>query len=316
MRLSELYKALADDSRLRLISVLARGLFNVQELTAVLGISQPTVSHHLKVLHGAGLTRVHREGTWSYYGLANHIEGENGTSANSPVTSLTRELSTLLKNNPPHGSEHDEQRIAEILAARRNQAHQFFERVAPEWRTLRHELAEDESCVERVLQSVEPNETVVDLGCGSGALLERLLPRTGSTIGVDYSQAMLAEARRALGDRVAQVDLRIGSLEHLPLADESVDLAVAYMVCHHLPTPSEALADAARVLKPGGRLLIVDLTKHNDEHLRERFADQWLGFDLNQFSEWILDAGLSPPKTELVGIRKSVFFLETYKQGK
>jgi ArsR family transcriptional regulator len=120
---------------------------------------------------------------------------------------------------------------------------------------------------------------------------------------------MLEQARSTLGTRAAQVDLRLGYLEHLPIGDDSVDVALSYMVLHHLPSPPDALRDAARVLKPGGQLMIVDLLQHDNEIMRERFADLWMGFDPEEMKRWALSSGFQGAQLEILGNKKEVFLL-------
>lgn len=314
MGLAEIYKALGDESRLRLIHIIAQGFFNVQELTAVLGLSQPTVSHHIKVLQNCGLLRHHKEGTWSYYSLSQET---------SPSLQVAHMFLEILKSNATNQDtaifRKDATQVATLLNQRRDQAKNFFDSMAPQWRNIRSEatgignLPED-YLFSKIQPHIDPQETLLELGCGSGALLESLLPRAGRTIAVDYSQAMLEEARRTLGQESSKVDLRLGYLEHLPLGDASVDVAVACMVLHHVSDPLSALRDTARVLTSHGKLVLVDLVKHNNEFMRERFNDLWLGFDIDQVSGWMTQAGLNPPHVEYLGDSRAVFLLKTNKR--
>ncbi|RMG41677.1 MAG: methyltransferase domain-containing protein, partial [Candidatus Dadabacteria bacterium] len=274
MGIIETYKALADESRLRLVHCLSQGMFNVQELTSVLGLGQSTVSHHLKILHQAGIATSRREGTHIYYTLS-HQDSEKAPAA---IINNFLDISTSNLNGLEPAFSSDREKLSQILNKRREEAHSFFEKVAAEWKSLR-EKQERRSYLQELINEIKPDETLLELGCGSGALLEKILPRTGETIGVDYSQAMLNECAENLREHRDSVDLRLGYLEHLPLADASADTAVAYMVMHHLPEPLRAFMDAFRVLRAGGRLIIVDLMEHHDETMRERYADIWLGFN-------------------------------------
>jgi ubiquinone/menaquinone biosynthesis C-methylase UbiE/DNA-binding HxlR family transcriptional regulator len=290
MAMLDTYKALADESRLRVVRVLSLGYFNVQELTAVMDLSQSTVSHHLKVLHRAGITRLHREGTWAYYSLTNSEE--------APFATATLQALLSHGESKEGGSLRavfirDRVEAEKLLSARRDHSHRFFESVAEQWHELRHEAHGHTPLVDELVRAVPNDVAVLDLGCGSGALLELLLPRAGKTIGVDYSPKMLEEARSNLGAKAAAVDLRLGYLEHLPLGDSSIDLGLAYMVLHHVPSPEDAMKDAFRVLRPGGALHIIDLFKHDNEYMRERFADLWLGFDQDEIVSWAQAIGFS-----------------------
>ena len=288
MALLDTLKSLADESRLRMVRILSFGYFNVQELTAIMDLSQSTVSHHLKVLQREQLTRIHKEGTWSYYSLALFPD----------ETSISKIIHGFLSRAEQEESGplkqvflRDRIEAEKLLTLRREQSHRFFEAVAGQWKEMREEAHGNVSSMETLIENIPPGQSVLDLGCGSGALLEMLLPRPGETIGVDYSQKMLEEAKHNLRDRSDRLDLRLGYLEHLPLGDTSVDVAIAYMVLHHVPNPEDAIQDAFRVLKPEGVLHIVDLRKHDNEYMRERFADLWLGFDPKVVQEWATKSG-------------------------
>ena len=297
MNILEAYRALADESRLRIVHALSNGALNVQELTEILELSQSTISHHLKVLQQAKLVQSHKQGTWVYYSLEQG-EASCGTLVSNCISHLS--------NHPITKINADKSRIRRVLNHRRETGKKYFEAVAKDWSALRSRSTGSSNYFSEVLKRIPSKATVLELGCGSGALLAKLLERPGKTIGVDYSQAMLDEAREALGSKV---DLRLGELEHLPLGDERVDIAVSYMVMHHISHPVEALKDTLRVLKPGGELVIVDLMPHDNEAMREQFADFWLGFDPELFSTWVSDAGFTCPEFRILGKKKDVFFL-------
>jgi ubiquinone/menaquinone biosynthesis C-methylase UbiE len=289
MSLSELYKALSDETRLRIVHILSKGACNVQELTAIIGdISQPTVSHHLKVLQSAHLVKSRREGTWIYYTLSAPHESPLPIKIIQPFLSSTEDealadLRTVLQ--------HDAKSVAELVESRRARSQRFFETIAPRWREIRANAATpravDDSYLKKTVSLIPSHSILLDVGCGTGALLEQILPRSGTTIAVDSSPAMLAEAKRSLASQAPTVDFRIGSLEHLPVADKSIDTAVVCMVLHHAPDPQQALTDLSRVIRPGGTLLIADLTPHQEERLREQYSHLWLGFDPVEITRWL-----------------------------
>ncbi|MBN8547935.1 MAG: metalloregulator ArsR/SmtB family transcription factor [Deltaproteobacteria bacterium] len=297
----DVYKALADESRLRLLHVLSKGSFNVQELTTVLKVSQSTISHHLKVLQAVNLASAQKEGTWVYYTLPQ----------NDPNSFVHQTAQLFLANTKQSAA--DIQLAGDIVNRRRDQTRHFFDSVAKNWKELR-ETQGTESFFDIVKERIPSNAAFLELGCGSGPFLDKIVPRSGMTVGVDYSQGMLDEARRTLGSRASQVDLRLGYLEHLPIGDDSIDVALVYMVLHHLPTPVDALKDACRVLKPGGQLLIVDLVRHDNEYMRERYADLWLGFDPEEMKRWASSSGFADAKVEILGHKKEVFLLTTRKK--
>jgi len=313
MELLDTYRGLADESRLRILHILSHGHFNVQELTTILELSQSTVSHHLKILQQAHLADVHREGTWAYYSA----NGKNPNSVQSKISNhfldLVRsasdqELSELI--------EADKNAINSILDKRREEAKRYFEQIAPAWRKVRESADGHASYLDELVAAIPSDLILLELGCGSGALFEKILPRKAGTIGVDYSQAMLDEARNNLGKQAKNVDLRLGYLEHLPLADQSVEIVAAYMVLHHVAQPLDALKDAHRVLKPGGKLAILDLCSHKNELMRERYADLWLGFSPKQFESWCETAGFSSCSSKVLGSAEEAFILTANKKGK
>lgn len=295
------FKALADESRLRLVSILGKGYFNVQELTDILNASQSTVSHHLKTLQHAGIARSKKQGSWTYYTLA------NGSSTDDFSTKIVREYLSLNDESLTN----DEEQLNAILARRRDTSRSFFDRVAPEWHRIRTEGVGQGTYLDLLAQKIPNNIDLLELGCGAGALLQLVSPRKGKTIGVDFSQSMLDEARATLP---TSVDLRLGYLEHLPLADSSVDMVVAYMVFHHLADPAAALTDAYRVLKPNGTIAVIDLTEHTNEQMRELFADLWLGFSPTEFTKWVTHkAGFQSAHVTLLGEREDAFLLTATK---
>lgn len=314
MELLEVCKALSDESRLRIIRILDAGFFNVGELTEILDLSQPTVSHHLKVLERCGIAKSKKNGTWAYYSLGSN--GDKNGASNKIVTSFLDVLKDGSAGALSDTLVQDESSVREVLEKRREKSRHFFDSIAKEWKEIRAEAEGHHSFIEILSKRIPPDITLLELGCGSGALLEAILPRKGDSIGVDYSQAMLEEARKNLGPLSSSVDLRLGYLEHLPLGDGSVDMAVAHMVMHHLPDPRKALMDTYRVLKDQGVLCIVDLTQHQNEAMRERFSDLWLGFRPEEFQSWIKEIGFKDSRIEFFGEKKEVFFLTAYKKCK
>lgn len=305
------FKALADESRLRIVNVLHRGAFNVQELTSILSLSQPTVSHHLKILQQASIVSAAKQGTWAYYSLPDTDHSASNETTRIPRQIVDGFISSLSMNGntqlaPYH---HDLTRISDVINRRRDASKHFFESVAPKWSQLRKEEMADPGPLHELVALLKPELDVADLGCGTGALLELILPRIGKTIAVDYSQSMLDEAARTLESKKSGVDLRLGYLEHLPIANESIDIAVAHMVLHHLAEPFKALVDIRRILRDKGKCLIVDLNEHDREYMRERYADLWLGFNTKEISRWAKEAGFSQSEIKFYGAGKEVFLL-------
>jgi len=279
----DFFKALADPTRLRLVAILDRGEFTVQELVEILAMGQSRVSRHLKILLDAGVLGVKREGTWAYYRLA---------TAN-PL--LNSQLPMLREYFAKHDSNHrDAQAAAGILAHRRQRSQSFFDRHARQWDRLARELLPTPDYRERLLESIPRCETLVEVGVGTGSLLEPLSHKAQTVIGVDHSPAMLQTAREVANTAgLKNVDLRLGEMEHLPLEASTADVVLLNMVLHHAPSPEAVINEMSRVLNPGGRLLVVDLLRHQSEWVREKLADQWLGFTCDEVTVWSRQSGLS-----------------------
>ncbi|MCI5065003.1 metalloregulator ArsR/SmtB family transcription factor [bacterium] len=333
MDIALLLKALADDSRLRLVHLLSHGSFNVQELTRVLSLSQSTVSHHLKILVQAGLVSHRKEGAWSFYAVNEQLTLDKGCIASaegsipsaegsipSAESSFEVQLLSLITGAVTQAGklsevlEADRRSMKEIFSERRDRARRYFEEVAPQWGAIRDQ-AQGTADYLPLLQNRIPKEgSLLEVGCGSGMLLKQLLPRSGDTIGVDYSEAMIQEARENLcSSPSSAVDLRLGYLEHLPIGDETINCALACMVFHHIAEPREALKDIARVLRPCGELYIIDLVEHEQEVMRERYADLWLGFQTETFKGWVAQSGFHEVNVEVLGKNHDVFLLYATK---
>jgi ubiquinone/menaquinone biosynthesis C-methylase UbiE len=300
----DVYKAMADENRLRLIRVLVKGAFNVQELTTILDATQSNISHHLRTLQSAGIVEMQKEGTWNYYRLINAKE-------NSVGARVVHEFLNAPHTNAEEQFPDDEAQVKKVLDSRREHARSYFESVAPHWSEIRSSCIPTESYFAELAEEIPEDKALVELGCGSGLLLARLMPRFGATIGVDYSPAMLEEARKNL--KAFDVDLRLGYLEHLPLEQNAVDIALFHMVLHHLAQPELALRDTARIVRPGGKLVVCDLTPHKNETLRTHYADLWLGFNPTEFNRWVENAGFQNVSLEIKGETDQIFLLTAYK---
>lgn len=291
MFMLDLFKALADPCRLRLVAVLLHGEFTVQELTRILRLGQSRISRHLKILADAGVLSVKRQGTWSYYRVG---EGNSFFATMRPA--LTRELEAL----PERAN--DLSRLAAVLEERRRRSQEFFDRHARQWDDLARTFLPVPDYLERLLALVPSATTLLEVGLGTGGLLPELAARASRVIGVDHSPAMLEEARRRLAlAGVTGIELRLGEMTHLPLPDEAVGCAVANMVLHHAADPLAVLREIRRVLAPGGVVVLADLARHEREWVREQLADQWLGFEEEELLEWLKTAGFDSVEVERVG---------------
>lgn len=279
----ETFKALADPCRMRLTAVLLAGEFTVQELTRIMDMGQSRVSRHLKILTEAGVLSVKHQGTWSYYRAG---DGSRFFSAIRPA--FERELDSLPERS------RDLAAVAAVLEERRRRSQEFFDRHARQWDDLARTLLPVPEYRRRLLELVPDGISLLEIGVGTGGLLTELADRAAKVIGVDHSPAMLTEARRRLTDRgVSGVELRLGEMTHLPLPDASVGCVVANMVLHHAADPPAVLTEIRRVLTPGGALLLADLARHEREAAREQLADQWLGFEETELTEWLSRAGFA-----------------------
>jgi ubiquinone/menaquinone biosynthesis C-methylase UbiE len=277
-------RAAAEPTRLRLLALAARGAFCVMEFTDILGQSQPRLSRHLKLLCECGLLDRVREGANVWFALPT---GDDGA--------LPRELVARLPADDPV-LEADRRQAARVLAERARVATEQFRSQGAEWDEMRA-LDLPAAAVEVALLTVvtaEPAERLLDIGTGTGRVLEVLAPHVREALGVDASKSMLALARARLsGAEFAHCAVRLADMYRLPLAGGSFDTVVVQMVLHHAEDPAGVVAEAARVLRPGGRLLVIDLAPHDRRDLTDRLAHRWPGFDDGAIAGLLTEAGLS-----------------------
>jgi SAM-dependent methyltransferase len=279
-------RAAAEPTRLRLLALCARAELTVSDLTTILGQSQPRVSRHLKLLCEAGLLDRLREGSWVLYRL----------SQRATASALARLLAGLVPDDDPIVAL-DRERLDQIKRARAEAAAAYFRANAAHWDTIRS-LYVDESEVERALLDLVPaGETreLLDIGTGTGRMLEILAPRAEHAVGIDASREMLTIARVNLERAgLRNCSIRQGDMYQLPLPGASFDTVVIHQVLHYAERPAEAIHEASRVLRPGGRLMIVDFAPHTLEFLRADHAHRRLGFADGEILDWCRAAGLEP----------------------
>jgi SAM-dependent methyltransferase len=289
---SALYRLLGEDARLRLLRVLSRERLNVTELTGVLGLAQSGVSRHLGLLKDAGLVAEERDGGFSYYRLGPSVQ---------PIESALRAQFDAAAADPDVRA--DEARLQEVLRLRKEN---FDAHAGPDTRDAR-QLVPGRSWAawSRALGLLLPQMKVADLGCGEGYLTMEAARWASRVIAVDRSDAVLTRARAlARRRRVSNVIWKKGELERLPMKDASVDVAMLSQALHHAHQPARAIAEAARVVVAGGRVLVLDLRAHEEEWVRAKLGDRRLGFDDDELKRMLVAAGLSDVKVS-VGARKA-----------
>jgi ubiquinone/menaquinone biosynthesis C-methylase UbiE/DNA-binding transcriptional ArsR family regulator len=279
--------SLADTTRSRILLLLDRHELTVGELCAIVQLPQSTVSRHLKALADAGWVHARADGTSNLY-----------TLTRDELDAAARRLWTLVREQvgATAAAVQDQRRLEATLAERRTKTQEFFSSSAGQWDRVRDELFGDRFHLAALGALADPGWTLGDLGCGTGQLTAQLAPFVARVIGVDESAAMLQAAKKRLHG-FDNVDLRRGELEALPIDDRRLDAAALMLVLHHVPEPAKALAEVARVLKPGGRVLLVDMQPHDRESYRQQMGHVWLGFSDAQIQQWLEDAGFREVRT-------------------
>lgn len=279
-------KAAAEPTRLRLLALCAHCDLTVSELTRILGQSQPRVSRHLKLLCDAGLLTRLREGSWAYF----------RRPANGDVADLAR---TLVEAMPTDDDvlALDRERLEMVKGARAERAADYFRRNASRWEEVRSLYVDDAEVEHRLLQMLPEDgaQDLLDIGTGTGRIIAVFAPHVGRALGVDLSREMLMVARSNLERaRLGNGFVRHGDMYQLPLPSESFDVVTIHQVLHFAERPEKAVAEAARVLRPGGKLIIADFEVHREERLRDEHAHRWLGFRGEDIGAWCAAAGLEP----------------------
>lgn len=277
-------RAAADGARLRMLALCADGELTVTEITDILGMTQPAVSRHLKILAEAGLLVRFREGAWAFYRLAD--EDAAGEIAKFVVAQCD-------DDDPVRRL--DLARLAEVRARRAAEAEAYFQAHASDWDAVRSLYVDDKMVEQRLAAMAPPGaiEDYLDVGVGAGRILALLAPRAARASGLDISHAMLTAARdRMAGAGLAHCNLRHGDLYAAPFPDARFDLVTAHLVLHYLDNPARAIREIGRVLQPDGQAILADFAPHDLDHLRVKHAHRRLGFSTGEVRRWLQEADL------------------------
>jgi ubiquinone/menaquinone biosynthesis C-methylase UbiE/DNA-binding transcriptional ArsR family regulator len=273
--------ALSDPIRCRMLLLLEKHELTVSEVCAIMQMPQSSVSRHLKTLSDDGWVASRRDATSRFYSM--------------PVDDLdagAKRLWPLIREQVATTSAagQDDRRLRGVLTRRRAKSQEFFATAAGEWDRLRSDLFGDQFFLWALLGLIDPALAVGDLGCGTGQLTEIIAPYVKRVIAIDGSPDMLEAARSRIGG-AANVDIRKGELENLPIEAGELDAAMLSLVLHYSPAPARALADVARVLRPGGRVLVVDMLPHDRQEYQQQMGHVWLGFSEKQIGRFLTGAG-------------------------
>ncbi|EGB14689.1 transcriptional regulator, ArsR family with methyltransferase domain-containing protein [Pseudodesulfovibrio mercurii] len=277
MEIIKYCKALSDETRARLVNVLLEYELNVGEIVQVMEMGQSRISRHLKILSESGLVHVRREGLWAFYRASEDGQGRAFLNGVRELMSGEPEL------------KRDRNRAEKVILERTAATRQFFDDIAPEWDRMTAEVLGDLDLGREIQARLPECDCAADIGCGTGDMLEILSRSSRSVIGVDNSPKMLELAEERFSGN-GRMSLRIGEMTHLPLRDWEADCTVMSLVLHHLAMPLDAIREAGRVLKIGGRLIIAEFDQHQNELMRSEYGDRRLGIPRESMCGWLEEA--------------------------
>jgi len=305
MQAIQIFKALADETRLRLVNLSLHFELNVNEIVGIMEMGQSRISRHLKILSEGGFLSHRRDGLRIFYCAARDGKGAD----------FVQSVRYLFETDGIFTR--DRKNAENIVADRSREASDRFEAVAEDWERLKREILDGIGLNQKIIDTLPEVRTIVDLGCGSGELLPYLRKKAQTVIGVEKSARMLEEARKHYTPDKDGIDIRFGELEHLPLGNGEADAAVISMVLHHLAEPLKAFSETHRVLQNKGTFVIVELLPHKDESMRLTYGDLWLGFSPDLLARWLHDCGFITKREHRFDLNKGLqgFILEAQKQS-
>ncbi len=288
-----LFRLLADETRLRIIRALLEGPLTAGEIGRALALAQSTTSRHLAAMRSGGLVTDRREGAFAWYSLADALLRDEA------LVTVVRDAASRAAN-----AKADARRLEKALEMRRTKSRDFFDSVAGSYHEIARPGGGAEGLVSAMVLALAPS-TIVDVGCGEGEVALRLARLGHRVLAVDSSRAMIAALRKRLrreGDAGSRIETHVGDTERLPLADGLADVVLMSQILHHAPRPEAALAEAARVTRPGGRVVVLDLMRHEQEWTRDKMGDLWLGFELDELEGLVRSAGLEEIRSETLEV--------------
>ncbi len=287
-------KALAEETRIRILVILDHGEFSVMEIMQILRMGQSRISRHLKILQSAGIAGNRRDGACVFYHL---------THADLSRDVFNKEILKWARSTAWYSALIAE--ASRVLAERHRRSADSFNRIAPNWTCLRDRYVDFDRFEASILKSFARSHLIADLGCGAGDITTRLVVGGHDVIGVDSSSEMLGKAREILTDALNthRVDLRLGAIEHLPIRDNEVEGILCSMVLHHLAEPGKAFLEFNRILGRRGVLILIDFLQHDNEQLRNEMGDLWLGFTSVDMTRWLDQSGFKVKRIETIPAR-------------
>ena len=279
----KLFKSLADETRLRILRILSRGSFHVNEILFIVNGKQSNISHHLKIMQEAGVIKSKKEGSWIFY----RINEENGTGS---VKSIIDTVMLDEKKIPCYDG--DIKRLDAVLQKRKNEAEIFFNSIGDNFDNIQDNLFRDIYSVKDSVELFSDDlKTILDVGCGTGRNLPLLAGKSQKVIGIDASPSMLQLSEHYCKKNKLNYELRLGDIDRIPFGAESIDGVFINMVLHHISDPASALKEISRVLVNNGELLLIELLSHDNDFMREKYADLWLGFSIEDLNKWLKQSG-------------------------